>query len=134
MAKLSEMHPELAARRITLARMKLSGSALAVSEFAVGVGLDISLLHQHDGSMMEIAWNDVQAILNENRIVRNNEAPLIQVPDEASEGYNQHHHTSQYDGGTIFGMGPHCHTGPRDGNFCFSVFYPSTMAPLMAWE
>ena len=128
MAKLRELHPELAAASITEARKKLHGTV--AGEDTTGLGIDITLLHQHDGSMMQIAWNNVQAILDENRLIRYNEAPLVPVPTEATEGYNQHHHESPYDGGILPGISG----GPSINSFNFAVFYPSTTLGQMPWE
>ena len=61
--------------------------------------------HFHDSSTTEIAWNDVQALSMFNAIMGED----VPVPDVASEGYNKHYHTSEYDGGLIPGAGPHDH-------------------------
>lgn len=91
--------------------------------------------HFHDGSQSGIAWNDVQAIEGYNDTVLANRHVKLAVPETATEGYNQHHHTSDYDGGVIPGlMGVHDHRDNDHGGFCYCVFHPSTAVPQLPWE
>ena len=97
-----------------------------------GVAPDLSkILHFHDSSTTEIAWNDVQAISMFNAIT----GEEIPVPDTATEGHNRHYHTSEYDGGLIIGLGPHDHRSndPSYGGFAFAVYHPGTALPQMPW-
>ena len=76
--------------------------------------------HFHDGSMGAIAWNDVQAIQLFNQMMGFD----IPVPEVATEGYNQHYHTSPCDGGVLLGtLGPHDHRSndPNHGGFAFGT-------------
>ena len=89
------------------------------------------ILHFHDSSTTEIAWNDVQAISMFNAIT----GEEVPVPDTATEGYNRHYHTSEYDGGLIIGLGPHDHRSndPSYGGVAFAVYHPGTALPQMPW-
>ena len=92
----------------------------------------LSSLHRHDALEETIAWNDVQAILARNALA---EIHQLEVPSEATEGYNQHHHTSEFDGGLIPGVrGMHDHRDNKNGGFAFAVFHPATQVPQMPWE
>ena len=103
----------------------------AIKKFSVLMGN----LHFHDGSQSPIAWNDVQAILYWNKYVLRNSGKLLEVPVTATEGYNQHHHTSEFDGGKIAGiMGVHDHRDNNHGGFAFAVFHPATDVPQAKWE
>jgi hypothetical protein len=83
----------------------------------------LSMMHQHDGRQPSIAWNDVQAVVGYNKMTRGSK---IEVPATATEGYNLHHHTSDYDGGAIAGVrGQHCHTRPEEGGFAFATWAPT---------
>ena len=94
-----------------------------------------SLVHFHDGGMGQIAWNDVQAAQYKNRYLRKGRDALLKVEASASEGYNQHHHTSEFDGGIIPGvMGNHDHRDNAHGGFAFAVFHPATKVPHAVWE
>ncbi len=86
----------------------------------------LSAIHFHDASSSPIAWNDVQAILYANEKLHLN----LPVPLTATEGNNQHYHSSPYDGGYI-GVIPHSHQGnlPGQGGFAFAVFHPGTALP-----
>lgn len=104
-------------------------------QLAEKLSTSISSMHFHDGSQSPIAWNDVQAILYWNKYVLRNKGALLQVPTTASEGYNQHHHTSEYDGGKIAGiMGVHNHMNNAHGGFCFACFHPGTDISQAKWE
>lgn len=92
--------------------------------------LDVGKVHFHDASQGEIAWNDVQAIQTYNSIMGEN----LDVPDLATEGYNKHYHTSEYDGGLIVGLGPHDHRdNVTGGGFAFAVYHPGTGLPQQPW-
>ena len=92
--------------------------------------MDMSKIHFHDASQGEIAWNDVQAIQMYNAIA----GMSVPVPDMATEGYNKHYHTSEYDGGMIIGMSIHDHRDAVTGSgFAFAVFHPGTALPQMLW-
>lgn len=84
-----------------------------------------SFLHFHDDSGAPIAWNDVQAIMFFNQVYNAD----LQVPLTATEGYNQHGHSSQYDGGWVPGRGIHDHRDNANGGFAFAVYHPGTSLP-----
>jgi hypothetical protein len=91
-----------------------------------------NILHFHDASTTEIAWNDVQAISMFNAITGED----VPVPDAATQGYNRHYHTSEFDGGILGGGGaPHDHRSnePGYGGFCFSCYAPGVALPQMPW-
>lgn len=89
----------------------------------------LAFLHFHDGSSVPIAWNDAHAIQLRNQYL--NES--MPVPLTATEGYNEHGHTSPYDGGFIPGRGIHDHRDNLNGGFCFSVYAPGTALPQQPW-
>ena len=92
-----------------------------------------SQFHFHGGQSTEIAWNDV----HEAGLINEYSGGLrkILIPSYPTEGYNQHSHTSEYDGGVIAGVnGSHTHTSNKTGGFAFAVFYPATGVPLSDWE
>jgi len=94
-----------------------------------------SLVHHHDGSMGQIVWNDVQAIMAKNRYLRKGRGGLLPVPASATEGYNKHRHTSEFDGGVIPGaVGIHNHSDNNNSGFAFAVLHPSTSLPHAVWE
>lgn len=97
----------------------------------LGWRMDLSKVHFHDGSSGEIAWNDVQAIAAYNAISGDH----VPVPAQASEGYNKHYHTSEFDGGLAVGLGPHDHRSndPGYGGFAFSCYHPGTAIPQQPW-
>jgi hypothetical protein len=96
---------------------------------------DASKIHFHDGSDAPIAFNDVQAIKSYNDHFLNDGSPKMPVPDTPTEGYNQHHHTSEFDGGFIPGaQGIHDHRDNDHGGFAFAVFHPATDVPQAPWE
>lgn len=87
-------------------------------------------IHFHDNSISGIAWNDVQAILMYNEATGEN----LEVPAVASEGYNEHGHTSPFDGGWIPGMGIHDHRDNVTGcGYAFAVYHPGTALPQQPW-
>lgn len=88
--------------------------------------------HFHDGIQSPIAWNDVQAINYYNEFA--NSDLKLTVPTTVTEGYNQHHHTSEYDGGYLPGLGVHDHRDNAHGGFAFAVFHPATAVPQLPWE
>lgn len=93
-----------------------------------------AMIHFHGGDNPEIAWNDVQAIQSINKY--NENIKKIPVPSYPTEGYNQHSHTSEYDGGVITGMlGVHNHKSNKsaDGGLAFAIFAPSTMY-VLDWQ
>jgi hypothetical protein len=118
---------------------QISSSLLRAIALATGASdadmrqwrMDVSKIHFHDTSSGEIAWNDVQAITMFNAAT----GQQVPVPETASEGYNRHYHTSEYDGGFIPGMGPHDHRSndPAYGGFAFAVYHPGTALPQMPW-
>ena len=94
--------------------------------------MPLERVHCHDSSMGGIAWNDVQAIQLFNQMMGEN----IPVPEVASEGYNQHYHTSEYDGGLMLGTrGPHDHRSgdPNYGGYAFATWHPGTALPQQPW-
>ncbi len=118
------------------AKQLASGLVMAIAN-AQGVSHDDLLrwriaqdmLHFHDDSTCPIAWNDVQAVDLYNEVTGAN-IPLPLLP---TEGYNQHGHTSQFDGGWIPGAGPHDHRDNFNGGFAFAVYHPGTSLPQMPW-
>ncbi len=89
-----------------------------------------AMVHFHDGSTNEIAWNDVQAIIMHNELSGDD----LPVPLMASEGSNAHGHTGPYDGGWLPGQGIHDHRDNVTGNgFAFSVYHPGTILPQQPW-
>jgi len=92
--------------------------------------MDMSKVHFHDASQGEIAWNDVQAIELYNAIMGEN----LAVPAMASEGYNKHYHTSDYDGGWVgTPMHDHRDNSAGGGGFAFAVYHPGTAMPQQPW-
>ena len=90
--------------------------------------IDIAQLHMHDASQGEIVWNDVQAIQRHNEMF----ADDLPVPLTASEGYNQHGHSSPYDGGFI-GLHVHNHVDNFSGGLAFACYHPGTTLPQQPW-
>jgi len=90
-----------------------------------------SMMHFHDTSGTEIAWNDVQVISMYNAVMGEN----LPVPMMATEGYNRHYHTSEFDGGLVVGLGPHDHRSgdPGYGGFAFSIWHPGCALPQQPW-
>ena len=91
--------------------------------------IPVSQLHFHDDEQSPIAWNDVQAVQYRNRYLRMG----MDVPNVATEGYNQHGHTSDMDGGYIPGMNIHDHRDNFNGGYAFAVFHPGTALNQMPW-
>lgn len=99
-------------------------------------------LHGH-GPGNPIVWNNIQLAKIENAqidalkqtsITPNN---LFYKVTRAypTVGYNQHHHTSEYDGGAVYGAGMHAHSGPSDMGYAFAVYHPGTsLAPTRITE
>lgn len=104
------------------------------SEISTGVGsVSTGIFHFHGGVGFPIAWNDVQEINYFNQHVVNGQK--LPVPSFPSAGYNQHSHTSEYDGGVLPGItGNHTHSSNRSGGLAFAVFAPSTGFPQADWE
>lgn len=103
-------------------------------EFYDKYSISRSTFHYHGGASPSIAWNDVQEIQSFNKYTEH--AVKIKVPDYPTEGYNQHSHTSEFDGGAIAGLiGVHTHKSSKqaDGGLCFAVFHPSTQF-VVEWE
>ena len=92
--------------------------------------LELSKVHFHDSSTSEIAWNDVQAIALFNAVMGEN----LPVPEVASQSYNKHYHTSEFDGGLAIGLGPHDHRDAvTGGGYAFAVYHPGSAVPSMPW-
>jgi len=89
-----------------------------------------------DGS--EIIWNNIQQAKLFNAQIeilkRTHETPenlhYLKVPLLPTVGYNQHYHTSEFDGGYVYGGGLHSHLGNFDGGYCFATYAPSEDAAL----
>lgn len=97
------------------------------------VEVPVSLFHFHGGAGAPIAWNDVQEIDYFNRFAGLDRK--MPVPSFPTAGYNQHSHTSEYDGGVLPGLtGNHTHASARSGGLCFAVLYPATGIPQADWE
>ena len=86
-------------------------------------------IHFHDASGTPVCWNDVQAILAFKELTGKD----IPVPLVATEGNNQHYHTSPYDGGWMPGSGCHDHRDNFNGGFAFAVYHPGTALPQQPW-
>jgi len=93
--------------------------------------MDISKAHFHDDSSSQIAYNDVQAIELFNAIT----GEAIPIPDMATQFYNAHYHSSNYDGGFLSGGGAgiHDHRDVLNGGFAFAVYHPGTALPQQPW-
>jgi hypothetical protein len=120
---------------IIQAIMKLSG--MTTDDAKARLAVELSSTHFHEGKTSpEIPWNDVQAIRSYNYHAKHDQPPLLQVPLYASQGFNKHYHSSDFDGGMIPGVnGIHNHLDNlHGGGFAYAVFYPSSGAPMAAWE
>ena len=84
-----------------------------------------AFLHWHDDASSPIAWNNVQAVMLMNRLTGSS----LQVPLIATEGYNQHGHNSQMDGGMLPGRGIHNHADNLSGGLAFACYHPGTGLP-----
>lgn len=92
--------------------------------------INATQIHFHDDSTASIAWNDVDAVKSFNEHTGAN----LPVPLLASQGYSQHHHTSEYDGGFVpVGGGVHDHRDNFNGGFAFACYHPGTSLPQMPW-
>ena len=116
----------------TLAVMK-SHFGWSDTELSTMGAMPPSLLHFHGGAGAPIAWNDVQEVNYFN--IYATPGRKMPVPSFPTVGYNQHSHTSEYDGGVLPGItGNHTHASSRSGGFAFAVFYPATGVPQSDWE
>ena len=132
----------MAEKTIRLPASVLASKALATMKAHFGwsdslinsqAGIPPSLFHFHGGAGSPIAWNDVQEIDYFNRFVGLDRK--MAVPAYPSVGYNQHSHTSEYDGGVLPGItGNHTHASGRSGGLAFACFYPATGLPQADWE
>lgn len=98
----------------------------------------------------EICWNDLQYIARLNASIyqqnhttdKYNRAldgeldhiPYIAASSNPTQGYNVHHHTSEFDGGLVLGGGMHDHRNNTNGGYAYSVYHPGTSLPAMAYE
>lgn len=97
--------------------------------------IPVSIFHFHGGESPEIAWNNVQASIYYNTY--SDRPDKIEIPAYPTEGYNQHSHTSEFDGGAIAGLlGVHTHKSSKqaDGGLAFAVFAPSSGVNMVDWE
>lgn len=101
----------------------------ATAQQMAEIRFDLAKVHFHDGSQTPIAWNNVQAIQGFNAVTGEG----LPVPAVATEGYNQHYHTSQFDGGLIPGTGLHDHRDNFNSGFAFAIYHPGTSLPQMPW-
>lgn len=104
-------------------------------EFYDKFSISKDMFHYHAGESSQIAWNDIQAISYINKY--SDRPNKIAIPRYPTEGYNQHSHTSEYDGGIITGMlGVHTHKSSKqmDGGLCYAILAPSTGVPLADWN
>ena len=132
----------MAERQMKLPASVLASKALSVMKSHFGwsdsyinnrAGIPPSLFHFHGGAGSPIAWNDVQEVDFFNKYAGLDSK--LPVPAFPSVGYNQHSHTSEYDGGVLPGItGNHTHASSRSGGFAFAVFYPATGVPQSDWE
>lgn len=108
-------------------------------------------IHGHTPSSGgKICWNDLQLVNMYNSIIRQvNKAvhellavadgtvdhiPYIASPPNPTQGYNTHHHTSEYDGGLIFGGGLHDHRDMSQAGYAYAVYHPATNLPKLPYE
>lgn len=120
----------------------LASSVLAKAKSDLGISdarmrtdgnMSTSIFHFHGGASPPIAWNDVQEASYINTY--SGLKKKISVPSYPTEGYNQHHHTSEYDGGVLPGVtGNHTHKDNRNGGFAFAIFAPASGIPMSDWE
>ncbi len=98
----------------------------------------------------EICWNNQQWATRMNAIIKEynktideklrllggeqDHIPYISVPPHPTRAYNVHHHTSEFDGGLIFGAGLHDHRSLAEGGFAYAVYHPGTSLPSKAYE
>lgn len=98
----------------------------------------------------EIAWNNLQITNFINSIIRNlnravpeelkdsdpnkSHIPYLAVPATPTVGFNIHHHTNEFDGGAIFGMGLHDHRDNANGGFAYATYHPGTNLPKLSYE
>jgi hypothetical protein len=132
----------MAEKMIKLPASVLASKALAVMKEHFGwsdslinsqAGIPASLVHFHGGAGSPIAWNDVQEIDYFNKYASLDRK--MSVPSFPSVGYNQHSHTSEYDGGVLPGItGNHTHASSKSGGLAFAVLYPATGVPQADWE
>jgi hypothetical protein len=114
---------------------------------------DIDPMHFHTPRTGgEIVWNNVQlahmlnsyiAYLNSQvhgSIKKEGESegkahiPFVKVPPNPTIGFNTHGHTSEFDGGFIFGASLHDHRDNANGGFAYAVYHPGTNLPKLAYE
>ena len=132
----------MAERQMKLPASVLASKALEVMKSTLGIsdsyinnrgGITPSSFHFHGGASAPIAWNDVQEIDFHNKYIGLDKK--LPVPSYPSVGYNQHSHTSEYDGGVLPGItGNHTHASARSGGLSFACFYPATGIPQADWE
>lgn len=98
----------------------------------------------------ELIWNNIQliSVLNSHIATLNkavppqikyetdtiNHIPYVTTPANPTIGFNTHHHTSEFDGGTVFGAGLHDHRDNANGGFSYCVYHPGTGLPKLAYE
>lgn len=129
-------------KRICIPASILASKMFAVMKSSYGwndvkikedVNISPDVFHFHGGASSPIAWNDVQEINYYNQYCGG--LKKLNVPSFPSQGYNQHSHTSEYDGGVLPGItGNHSHASNRSGGLAFACFYPATGLPLSEWE
>jgi hypothetical protein len=92
-------------------------------KLANDASMPTNIFHYHGGMCPSIVWNDVQEIILINKY--SNLPKKIPIPSFPTDGYNQHSHTSEYDGGVL----------PTSGGkgFNFAVFYPATGVAQAEW-
>jgi len=120
----------LTAKQLASSLMRIYCAANGISKTdQMDIMARASLLHFHDSSQAEIAWNDVQAVQKFNEL-KGDDLP---VPMTATEGYNKHYHTSEFDGGYISGLGPHDHRDVNSGGYAFACYHPGSSLPQAHW-
>lgn len=98
----------------------------------------------------ELVWNNQQWAIRMNALIKEynktisdtlvdvdsekDHIPYIAVPAAPTRGYNIHHHSSQFDGGLIFGAGMHDHRSNAHGGFAYAVYAAATSVPVKAYE
>jgi len=98
----------------------------------------------------ELVWNNVQLVERLNSWIRERERsiienlrdddeslthmPFLAVPPNPTVSFNVHHHTSEFDGGFVFGGSLHDHRDNANGGFAYAVYHPGTALPKLAFE
>lgn len=108
-------------------------------------------IHAHSPSSGgKICWNNVQLINMWNSIIRQvnktineylgaadggiDHIPYIATPENPTQAYNVHHHTSEYDGGLLFSGTIHDHRSMGQCGYAYATYHPATNIPTASYE